>query len=297
MKIIEIDCLANVARGEKLLVATGLFETMHIGHQFLINKAIKLAADNDLKPAIVTVSSAINKKGTSVFPNSHRFKMMQQLGIEVVYVISMNEQTIASSPEQFITFLKEIGVEYIVCGQDYRFANKGKGTVAQLAENFQITIVDFITYFDDKVSTTRIKQLLKQGNIAHTNKLLGYNYYIEGEVTLGKQLGRTIGVPTANVYPSVSPLARGVYLSKTKITGKWYKSITNVGYNPTVGDNRLSIETYIGDGFDSDVYGQQIHVEMIAKIRDEKKFDSLDDLVHRLQQDIKYMEETDYENY
>lgn len=208
----------------------------------------------------------------------------------------MNKDIQRSDPQEFISLLTNINTNIIVCGADYRFGHNGSGDVSQLETKFRTIIVPYVKFEGTKVSTTTIKEELLAGNIKHVNKLLGYNYYIKGVVDYGKQLGRTIGVPTANIYPKISPLATGVYLTKTEVDGKEYKSITNIGYNPTIGENRLSVETFIGEGFDEDIYKQEIIVRIYEKIRDEKAFDSIESLAKQLQLDIKYMEEKNYED-
>ncbi len=296
MKIININKINELILEGNRVVALGLFESMHRGHQKLISETVKTANEKNMISAVVTVSNPVNKAGLPIFDMNHRLNYMKQLGIDEVIVIEMNDVVRTASADEFIQLLKNINSKVIVSGSDHRFGHMGSGDVKLLEANFETVTLDFIQNEDVKVSTTEIKSSLAKGKIKHANLLLGYNYYIQGVVKKGKQLGRTIGIPTANIYPSISPLATGVYLTRTEVAGNHYRSITNIGYNPTTGDDRLSIETYIGDGFNNDIYEQSITVEMIEKIRDEIKFDSLDDLVAQLNSDIKYMEETNYEN-
>ncbi len=296
MKIINIQSLNELTLEGNRVVALGLFESMHRGHKKVIDHTVNLAIDNNLIATVVTVSKPVNKAGLPIFSIEHKLELMESLSVDEVIVIEMNDEVRESSSADFIGLLKNIGATKIVSGSDYRFGHKGAGDVNLLKNNFDTEVQDFELEDEQKVSTTLIKSYLSKGKIKHANSLLGYNYYIKGTVEQGKQLGRTIGVPTANVYPDISPLATGVYLTKTTVYDNHYRSITNIGYNPTTGDGRLSIETYIGDGFSSNIYGQEIKVEMIEKIRDEVKFGSLDELVARLKLDIKYMEETNYEN-
>lgn len=296
MKIINIQSLNDLKLDGERVVALGLFESMHRGHKKVIEHTVNLAIDNKMIAAVVTVSKPVNKAGLPIFSIDHKLELMDSLSVDEVIVIEMNDEVRLSSSDDFINLLKNIGTSKVVSGSDYRFGYKGAGDVNLLKNNFETEVQDFELEKQDKVSTTLIKSYLSKGKIKHVNSLLGYNYYIKGTVEQGKQLGRTIGVPTANVYPDISPLATGVYLTKTTVFDNHYRSVTNIGYNPTTEDDRLSIETYIGDGFSSNIYGQEIKVEMIEKIRDEVKFGSLDELVARLKLDIKYMEETNYEN-
>lgn len=296
MKTINIKILSECNLLGQRVVALGLFESMHRGHTKLIKNTVKIASESKMKATVVTLSKPINKSGYPIFDIDHKLEVMEGLGVEEVIIIEMNDEVRHSSSQAFINMLKNIGTQIIISGEDYHFGYMGLGDVELLKTHFDTRVEAFELEAGTKVSTSLIKTHLSKGKIKHANKLLGYNYYIKGTVEQGKQLGRTIGVPTANVYPEISPLATGVYLTKTTVLGNHYRSITNIGYNPTTGDNRLSIETYIGDGFSSDIYGQEIKVEMFEKIRDEIKFGSLDELVARLNADIKYMEETNYEN-
>lgn len=296
MKTIKINNLADLKLSGDRVVALGLFESMHRGHKQVIASCVSLASAKGTRATVVTVSKPVNKAGLPIFSIEHKLELMEELGVDEVIVIEMNEDVRSSSSEAFIELLKRIGTTAIVSGADYRFGHLGTGDVNLLKTYFDTHVQEFELENGEKVSTTLIKSYLSKGKIKHANTLLGYNYYIKGIVEQGKQLGRTIGVPTANVYPEISPLATGVYLTKTTILGNHYRSITNIGYNPTAGDNRLSIETYIGNGFDSNIYGREIKVEMIEKIREEVKFGSIEELVAQLNVDIKYMEETNYEN-
>ncbi len=296
MKIINITDINDLQLTGDRVVALGLFESMHRGHYKLIDDAVNIALDNQMISTVVTVSKPVNKQGLPIFDQQHRITRMDELHVDEVIMVEMNDQVRTSNPAQFIDLLKRINTKIVVSGSDYRFGHMGTGDVNLLKTYFDLRVEQFELADEQKISTTLIKSYLSNGKIKHANSLLGYNYYIQGTVEQGKKLGRTIGVPTANVYPEISPLATGVYLTKTTVYGNHYRSITNIGYNPTTGDGRLSIETYIGDGFNSNIYGQVIKVEMIEKIREEIKFDSLDALIEQMQLDIKYMEEANYEN-
>ncbi|WOO88126.1 riboflavin kinase [Mollicutes bacterium LVI A0039] len=296
MKITNVNHLQIKQQESPRVVALGLFEAMHLGHVELIKTAVSSARANGYLATVVTVSKPVNKHGNMIFDIDHRIAKMQELGVEELIVIEMNDAVRNSDSTTFMNFLNNLDAKLLVCGADYRFGYLGGGDVELLKTQFEMVIPSFTLIDNQKVSTTLIKKSLQCGNIAHANTLLGYNYYIKGIVKKGKQLGRTIGAPTANIYPNISPVATGVYLTITTIDNNHYRSITNVGYNPTVGDNQLSVETYIGDGFNQEIYEQEIKVEMIGRIREEIKFNSIDELKARLKSDIKYMEEANYEN-
>lgn len=296
MKIIKVKDLQELKLNGKRAVALGLFDSMHLGHTRLIDENCKKAKKNNLISTVITVTKPVKKIGGCVFPLEHRIEKISEFDVDELIIIEMNQKIQMSNPQEFIKLLANINTNLIVCGADYRFGHNGEGNVSQLEKKFKTIVIPYVEFQGKKISTTTIKEELLVGNIKHVNKLLGYNYYIKGVVDYGKQLGRTIGVPTANIYPKISPLATGVYLTKTEVNGKEYKSITNIGYNPTIGENRLSVETFIGEGFDEDIYEQEIIVRVYEKIRDEKAFDSIESLAKQLQMDIKYMEEKNYED-
>lgn len=296
MKVTKINNLGDLKTNDKRAVALGLFESVHKGHVALIEKCEQKAREHNLISTVVTVSSPVNKAQNPIFGIDHRIEKIENLAIDEMIILEMNDNIRLSSPDDFITFLKNISTEIVIVGADYRFGYRGSGDLSLLKEHFTLETQEYTLEGNDKVSTSAIKNSLCDGNIKHANSLLGYNYYIQGIVKKGKQLGRTIGVPTANIYPEIAPLATGVYLTKTFVGNNHYRSITNIGYNPTIGNNPLSVETYIGDEFNSEIYGQEIKVEMIEKIRDEVKFNSIEELKERLKLDIKYMEEYKNEN-
>lgn len=290
MKLIKLKQLNLPPIQSKRVVGLGLFEAMHIGHIKVVTECVELAKTQGLTSTIITFSKPVNKQGSAIFDINHRIEIIDSLGVDELVVIEMSTEIINTAKEEFIDFLLQMGTASAICGEDYRFGAGGSGTVVDLQQHFDVRVISYVKNDGVKISTSNIRSQLNLGNIAHVNQLLGYNYFITGKVEKGKQLGRKIGVPTANIYPQIN-LKRGVYLSQTTVGGVQYPSITNVGINPTVGGDRLSVETYIGNNFKADIYGEVIKVEFIEKIRDEQKFPSVELLVAQLKQDIKKMEE------
>ena len=185
-------------------------------------------------------------------------------------------------------------IKHVVCGFDFHFGKKGMGDVHVLQENksFDVTVIE--EYSEDalKVSSSYIKKLLNEGNIEKANHLLTRFYRVSGQVIYGLQNGRKIGFPTANIdYGHYVVLKKGVYGVYITIKGKQYKGMANIGYNPTVGliDN-LSLEVNIFD-FDQDIYGEDVDVDFVFRVRDEKKFKSLNHLKEQLQKDKKHIDQ------
>ena len=185
-------------------------------------------------------------------------------------------------------------IKHVVCGFDFHFGKKGMGDVHVLQENksFDVTVIE--EYSEDalKVSSSYIKKLLNEGIIEKANHLLTRFYRVSGQVIYGLQNGRKIGFPTANIdYGHYVVLKKGVYGVYITIKGKQYKGMANIGYNPTVGliDN-LSLEVNIFD-FDQDIYGEDVDVDFVFRVRDEKKFKSLNHLKEQLQKDKKHIDQ------
>ena len=190
----------------------------------------------------------------------------------------------------------EFGAEHISCGYNYRFGKGASGTPQLLTElgtkmGFSADVVDCIKKHGESVSSSRIRLLLQDGNIELANELLGRNFSLSGAVVEGKHLGKSLGYPTANIYPdkSLAKPKRGVY--KTIVTTPFgtFPAITNVGLNPTVGGEEYHLETYIPD-FSADLYQSEIKVEFISFLRDEMKFDNIDKLKEQIKKDIEAIE-------
>ena len=201
------------------------------------------------------------------------------------------------SAEQFIVkILKDkIHAKKIVVGHDFTFARNKEGTVDVLREigheyGIEVEIVQPIKINGIRVSSTFIRELISKGRVDEIPQYLGTPYVIEGEIIHGKANGRKMGYPTANISLKdqiINP-KNGIYASRVIIDGKKYFGATNVGMNPTVNGKYLSIETNILD-FDEDIYGKRVRIEFLEKIRDEKKFESLDELRKQLDLDTGFV--------
>ena len=221
--------------------------------------------------------------------------MRVRKSVDLIYFEEFNEEYMKLTPEGFIKYLCEkFKVKGIVVGFNYRFGYKNIGNIEMLKElstkyGYELYVMEPYNYENEVISSTRIRDALLNGNVDKAMKMLNRPYIIKGKVVHGKKLGRTIGFPTANLDYSKEALIprKGVYYTNVQWQGKIYKGITSVGNNPTVNGDKLTIETYILD-FNNDLYGHNIKVYFIKKIRDEKKFNSIDDLVIQLKKDKDY---------
>ena len=282
-------------------VALGSFDGLHSGHLSLVNKIIELANENKGRSIVYTFKNHPRTliKGTTppklLMDNESKEEILEALGVDLIYFEEFNEEYMKLTPERFIKYLCEkFKVKGIVVGFNYRFGYKNIGNIEMLKElstkyGYELYVMEPCNYENEVISSTRIRNELFNGNVDKAMKMLNRPYIIKGKVVHGKKLGRTIGFPTANLDYSKEILipSKGVYYTNVEWQGKIYKGITSVGNNPTVNGNKLTIETYILD-FNNDLYGHNIKVYFIKKIRDEKKFNSIDDLVIQLKKDKNY---------
>ena len=227
--------------------------------------------------------------------NATKKRILQNKKIDLVYFQEFNDEFMKLSPEQFIKFLKnKFYVKGIVVGFNYRFGYKNMGDTKLLKElankyDYELIVMPPCLYEDRIISSTAIRKELLEGNVEEANKMLGRPYMLEGEVIHGRQIGRTIGFPTANLeYNKKSLLPKeGVYFTTVFVNNNIYKGITNIGNNPTVNGVKITVETYILD-FDFDIYGKDIKVFFIKRIRDMHKFKDINALKEQLEIDKNY---------
>ena len=295
MKIVYINKLSDIVNKENLCLALGYFDGIHLGHLQLIEECNKVAKEKGLTSALLTFDPAPNSvlRPSTYLGNINslddKLKIIESLGIEKVYVFKFCKELANLSKEEFISkILLKLKTKYIVCGFDFTFGYKGLGDSKFLQNYFDISIIDEYKVDGEKVSTSRIKNALINGDIKTCNKLLGYNFMISGPVIHGLKNGRKIGYPTANIDHNGYVLPKkGVYACYTYIDGKKYKSMVNVGNHPTISKlDKPIIESYILD-FDEEIYNKNIKIEFIEYIRDEKKFENVENLKNRLNLDTK----------
>lgn len=278
------------------ICAIGFFDGVHLGHQGLIKEVINVSKKTGLKKAVMTFDqhplTVLKGEKTHYITNfDTRAKILEAMGIDYLYVIAFDKEVAALDPADFVQeYLINNHVRHIVAGFDFHFGSHNKGSVEDLKALMpHVSVIDPI-YYDAqrKVSSTLIKKLIVEGNISEANRLMGRPFEISGEVIHGKQRGRLMGFPTANVaYGSSILPAHGVYSVKVNVNGKIYIGMGNIGKNPTFNDiHQDSLEINIFD-FDEDIYGQVISVQLYRQTRGEIKFSSMDALKAQLIRDQK----------
>ena len=281
----------------KNIVILGNFDGIHIGHQIILQKAVKEAKEKNLKTIVYTFSEYPKNQQTKITTCSEKAYLLNENGIDYLY-LEQFEKVRNYSVEEFVEkiIVNILNANEVYCGFNFTFG-KGKSGNAETLEkllrekNIKLNVQKAVLDENREIiSSTRVRNYIKEGNFEKVRKLLGHNFIILGEVVYGKQLGRMIGFPTANlrfenkIYPEF-----GVYGVKIRIQGdeKIYNGVMNIGRNPTVDTGILSVETNIFD-FNEDIYGKVVLIEVLENIRHEKKFGSVDELKEQIGKDVDY---------
>ncbi|ACE82889.1 riboflavin biosynthesis protein RibF [Cellvibrio japonicus Ueda107] len=299
---ILIRGLHNLRPWHRGCVATiGSFDGVHLGHQAILKQLLDAANSHQL-PAVVILFEpqpheffAGDKAPARLMRLREKVQALRAAGVQRVLCLHFNQHLRSLSAEAFVEqiLVQGLGIRHLVVGDDFRFGCDRRGDFAllqTLGDEYGFAVTDTCTLQIDgeRASSTRIRQLLEQGDFAHAQKLLGKPYEISGRVVYGKQLGRQLGVPTANVQLRRyrSPL-QGVFAVLVRFAdGSLHQGVANVGLRPTVsGDRKPLLEVHLFD-FSRMVYGAVIQVRFLYKLRDEQKFASLDALRAQLQNDI-----------
>ena len=280
----------------KTVLTLGMFDGMHLGHKKLIDTAVLLAKHNKLQPACFTFSNhpqeLFGGKVARLITNEERAKIMKRLGVERIEEVEFTREIAGLSPERFLDMLRDrFDPQIIVAGYNYTLGKGKKGNAELLSKlapkkDVGVAIVPAVTVGKQPVSSTRIRELLEKGDVSSVQLLLGRTYTLEGTVVEDRRIGRTIGFPTANIEPDLSraiPMD-GVYVSMAELGGEVLPAVTNIGTNPTVGGTERTIETNIFD-FDGDIYGKELRVHFVKRLRPVMTFAGLDELKAQIAKD------------
>lgn len=303
----------NETAGILPCVATvGFFDGVHIGHRFLIEELKAIAKEQNLKSTVITFATHPRKILKSDFQPEllttldEKLTQLESTGIDACVVLEFTPGMAQLSAYEFLkTILSEqYQVRTLLVGHDHRFGhNRAEGfpEYQKYGEELGIEVIQAKRYTivnDRHISSSTVRQALQAGDIEHANRLLSYEYSLSGKVIKGFMVGRGIGFPTANLLPDDTDKlvpANGVYAVRVKRGEKYYKGMMNIGNRPTLdnGEN-ISLEVHIID-FNEDIYDETLQIDFIRKIRDEKKFNSLDELVKQLQKDKQFVVELNYD--
>ena len=289
-----IDC-------RKPIVTIGTFDGMHLGHQKIIKQLIQSAKEIDGESVLITFyphprSVIISNEPIKLLQNqAEKINKLEELGLDNLVIIPFTNEFSKQTAIEFIQGIikDKLNCHTLVIGYDHHFGNNREGNLIFLQENakkFHLEIIEIPAREIDaiKISSTKIRNSLLEGDIQTANSFLGYPYEISGVVVSGQQLGRTIGFPTANISLNDSNKLipkHGVYAVKTEIHGKERFGMLNIGINPTVQDtSSIKLEVHLFD-FSADLYNESITLQLINYIRPEHKFDSIDALTKQLKKD------------
>ena len=274
---------------KKKIYALGFFDGVHLGHQALLHKAGELAREQGAAVCAVTFdrhpqSLFVDTPPKLINETPDRVTLLKRFGAEDVLVLSVTEQTMAQPWDAFLTDLVEQGAAGFVCGSDFRFGCKGAGNAEKLSafcaeKGLAYGIVEQQMLEGVRISSTHIRQLLESGQIEKANAFLGHPHMLTERVVTGRKLGRTIGIPTANLQIPEGVIVPkfGVYACKAVVEGEEYPAVTNIGTRPTVGGHRVTVEPYLLD-FSGDLYGKTLSLSFYGYLRPEQKFNSLEEL-------------------
>ena len=296
-----ITSIEKIDTIKESVVTIGNFDGIHKGHQVLIEKATEYAKKNNVISTVFTFNNhPVNyfkpNSIKNIITNNDKIKILKTMGVDYIINIPFDEYMTKISGYDFVKdiLIDKLGAKKIIVGHDFTFARNKEGNIDLLKElskknGFLLEIVNPVKIDDIRISSSYIRKLILDGKVEDARKYLGRNYKLSGEVIHSKKLGRTIGFPTANISIDENIIIPkvGIYATKVYVNGTIYYGATNVGYNPTVNGNKLSIETNILE-FNDDIYGKIITIEFLERIRDEKKFNGIEELKEQLQKDTKY---------
>jgi len=283
-------------------ITLGTFDGLHKGHIELLKKLDEQCKIDNLNRIVYTFSNhprEITGNGNypkKIITNKQKIELFKQANIDILILVEFDELHRNIKADDFVKkiLIDKLLMKKMVVGFDCRFGKNAEGNLKSLKAfskkyQFDLEIVKPIKIDNNIVSSTLIREYLYKGEIEKVNYYLGRKYELNGIVIKGKQLGKKLGFPTANIQADTSLALpkSGVYITKTRIDSKYYNSITNVGFNPTFNEKKYNIETYILD-INQELYGQEINVFFIKRIRDELKFENIESLYSQINKDVEY---------
>ncbi len=281
----------------------GIFDGVHLGHRRLISLLLKDAREKGVSSCIVTFHPHPQKilRGIDVpliLPLRERFRLLEKEGVDVTVCYSFTKEFSALSAKEFVSdmLVGRLRIKSIFVGPDFFFGRNREGNLNMLevmgkSYNFETRKVEPALLDGEVISSTAIRMLIEEGMVRKAARFLGDSFSIEGIVKEGERRGRKLGFPTANVDTDWEMLPkRGVYVTWAHLGRERFESITNVGVRPTFDENKLLVETHIID-FKGDLYGKPIRIEFVDRLRDERRFESIDALVAQISRDVKRTKE------
>ncbi|MDC0405437.1 bifunctional riboflavin kinase/FAD synthetase [Gammaproteobacteria bacterium] len=300
----NLELFKKLYKDTKLHATIGNFDGLHKGHQSILSKIKKRAEETNASSIVFftephaseyfAISTNTNAEAPPrICPWRKKFELLEEYGIDFAFFLKFNSSLRKMTPETFISdILEPVGLLSLTVGDDFRFGANRAGDFQLLREwgsknNINVTNTETYLHLNERVSSTRIRKALLENNFSLAKELLGRPYTFAGKVVHGQHLGRTIGIPTANIWlPKQKLPISGVYAVRCSLDNKSIDGIANMGVRPTVGGSHPVLEVHLFN-FNSNIYSKRLDVQFINKIREEKKFKNLDMLKSQIQEDIK----------
>jgi riboflavin kinase / FMN adenylyltransferase len=299
MRVISGSRAAMPGQGP-FAAAIGIFDGVHLGHRALLERSVALARGDKIQSLAYTFHphpASVLAPGIApklIEPVEKRLERFEALRLDAALVEPFDLELAAIAPDEFVrrVLVELLAVKHVIVGEDFTFGHRGAGKVALLQElgaelGFEVHPIRPVIAGGERVSSTRIRELITQGDVKRAAQLLGRAYAIEGTVVRGAGRGATIGIPTANLHTRYELLpATGVYATRSHGPFGVRASVTNIGYSPTFGANPWKLETHVLDWAGEPLYGARLEVELIAKLREERKFSGIEELKEQIWLDV-----------
>jgi riboflavin kinase/FMN adenylyltransferase len=291
--------LAEFKAKKGMLLTIGVFDGVHLGHRHLIAKLVSLARKQNLTSGVITFrrhpQEALTRTKLPFLTDlERRIELLKSEGVEAVIPLTFTSELAKLTPKEFLELvIKHLRMRGLVVGPDFALGKNREGdsnVLRQLGEEmgFSLTVVPPLLIDGEVVSSTTIRKALAEGNMKQAQKLMGRPFSLHGRVVAGDKRGAELGFPTANLATEAEQAlpADGVYTSRAYVDNQAHPAMTNIGTNPTFGGNQRSVEVYLMD-YRGNLYGRELNVDIIERLRDEIKFDSPEELKKQIARDIK----------
>lgn len=296
--------LRRAASGRPAAVTIGKFDGVHRGHQYLVGLLLEQARERDLASVVVTLHPhpiSVLRPGTRISylcSLEERVRLLQNLGVDRVAVLSFTSELAQLSYRDFLSLIvEELDMRLLLAGPDLAIGRDRAGNVGALKElgaetNFELSVVELLSEDSAKVGSGAVRNALAAGDMENVTQLLGRPFALHGPVVRGAERGRTIGFPTANIAvgPDLALPSFGVYVTRAFLGETTYESVTNIGQRPTFEEDRPTVETYLFD-FEGDCYEQELRIELLSRVRDEQRFDGVEELKAQIGKDTQVARE------
>lgn len=295
--------LANIGSQGETLLTIGVFDGVHAGHRYLLETLQQQAAEKNLLSGVVTFNphpqSVLHLHNQLLWLSEpeDRVKSLQKLGINLVAVLTFTPEVAQLSAQEFMSLVKKhLRMRSIMVGPDFTLGRGQEGNIHLLRAlgrtmKFSVEVIPPYTINGEVVSSTLIRQALTQGDMEKVRRLMGHYFQIGGKVIASDRRGRILGFPTANldIKPQQALPGNGIYATITQVDDKQFPSATNIGTRPTFGEGEKNVETHLLY-YEGDLYGKEIRVEFMQKLRDEQHFPSSEELKAQIRKDIREVE-------